>query len=208
MHSPPRGCRRLRTVCAARTARPCPACWRARCRRRRSHVEDVLGLVELDGLRHSLVGVGVGGGADSGLSLEQRKRLSIAVELVANPSVVFMDEPTSGLDGHAAAVVMRVTRAVANMQRTIVCTIHQVRPGCAVGQGGGARPGHPRHRSERRGQEAAALLLPQPSAEIFYNFDMLVLLQNGGHMMYFGPLGARTHLWRPRRCRLRRRRRC
>lgn len=31
-----------------------------------------------------------------------------------------MDEPTSGLDGHAAAVVMRVTRAVANMQRTIV----------------------------------------------------------------------------------------
>ena len=31
-----------------------------------------------------------------GLSVEQRKRLTIAVELVSNPSVVFMDEPTSG----------------------------------------------------------------------------------------------------------------
>ena len=34
----------------------------------------------------------------SGLSVEQRKRLTIAIELVANPSIVFMDEPTSGAD--------------------------------------------------------------------------------------------------------------
>ncbi len=38
--------------------------------------------------------VGVTG--QTGLSVEQRKRLTIAVELVANPSIVFMDEPTSG----------------------------------------------------------------------------------------------------------------
>ena len=38
--------------------------------------------------------VGVPG--QTGLSVEQRKRLTIAVELVANPSIVFMDEPTSG----------------------------------------------------------------------------------------------------------------
>ena len=49
-------------------------------------------LVELTPLKKSLVGLpGV-----SGLSVEQRKRLTIAVELVANPSVIFMDEPTSG----------------------------------------------------------------------------------------------------------------
>ena len=35
----------------------------------------------------------------SGLSVEQRKRLTIAVELVSNPSVIFMDEPTSGTAG-------------------------------------------------------------------------------------------------------------
>jgi ABC-type multidrug transport system ATPase subunit len=56
---------------------------------------QVMNLVELTPLRHSLVGVpGL-----SGLSVEQRKRLTIAVELVANPSIIFMDEPTSGLDG-------------------------------------------------------------------------------------------------------------
>lgn len=38
----------------------------------------------------------VGRSGESGLSVEQRKRLTIAVELVANPSIVFMDEPTSG----------------------------------------------------------------------------------------------------------------
>ena len=46
----------------------------------------------MQGLRNGLVGMpGV-----SGLSVEQRKRLTIAVELVSNPSIVFMDEPTSG----------------------------------------------------------------------------------------------------------------
>ena len=49
-------------------------------------------LVELEVLSNSIVGKP---GFD-GLSVEQRKRLTIAVELVANPSVVFMDEPTSG----------------------------------------------------------------------------------------------------------------
>ena len=53
---------------------------------------QVLELVNLQGLRNALVGLpGL-----SGLSVEQRKRLTIAVELVANPAIVFMDEPTSG----------------------------------------------------------------------------------------------------------------
>ena len=44
----------------------------------------------------SVVCAQVGIPGHSGLSVEQRKRLTIAVELVANPSIVFMDEPTSG----------------------------------------------------------------------------------------------------------------
>jgi ABC-type multidrug transport system ATPase subunit len=67
----------------------------------------------------------VGDPGEWGLSIEQRKRLTIAVELVANPSLVFMDEPTSGLDARAAAIVMRAVRNTVNTGRTVVCTIHQ-----------------------------------------------------------------------------------
>ncbi|KAL6524197.1 transcription factor [Orobanche minor] len=88
---------------------------------RKVFVEEVMELVELKPLRGSLVGLpGV-----NGLSTEQRKRLTIAVELVANPSIIFMDEPTSGLDARAAAIVMRTVRNTVNTGRTVVCTIHQ-----------------------------------------------------------------------------------
>ena len=84
-------------------------------------VNEVLQTIELDGIKYSLVGLpGV-----SGLSTEQRKRLTIAVELVANPSIIFMDEPTSGLDARAAAIVMRAVKNVVETGRTVVCTIHQ-----------------------------------------------------------------------------------
>jgi ABC-type multidrug transport system ATPase subunit len=84
-------------------------------------IEEVMELVELKPLRNALVGLP---GVD-GLSTEQRKRLTIAVELVANPSIIFMDEPTSGLDARAAAIVMRTVRNTVDTGRTIVCTIHQ-----------------------------------------------------------------------------------
>ncbi|KAM7512769.1 hypothetical protein LguiB_011644 [Lonicera macranthoides] len=87
----------------------------------KAFVEEVMDLVELTPLKGALVGLP---GVD-GLSTEQRKRLTIAVELVANPSIVFMDEPTSGLDARAAAIVMRTVRNIVNTGRTIVCTIHQ-----------------------------------------------------------------------------------
>eukprot|EP00897_Mesotaenium_endlicherianum_P001116 jgi/Mesen1/11004/ME000098S10399 len=88
---------------------------------REEFVEEVMALVELSSLRDALVGLpGV-----NGLSTEQRKRLTIAVELVANPSIIFMDEPTSGLDARAAAIVMRTVRNTVNTGRTVVCTIHQ-----------------------------------------------------------------------------------
>uniref|UniRef100_A0A8R7R5Q6 ABC transporter domain-containing protein n=1 Tax=Triticum urartu TaxID=4572 RepID=A0A8R7R5Q6_TRIUA len=88
---------------------------------RKMFIEQVMELVELNTLRDALVGLpGV-----NGLSTEQRKRLTIAVELVANPSIIFMDEPTSGLDARAAAIVMRTVRNTVDTGRTVVCTIHQ-----------------------------------------------------------------------------------
>ncbi|KAL2509221.1 ABC transporter G family member 39 [Forsythia ovata] len=88
---------------------------------REMFVEEVMELVELNLIRNVLVGLP---GVD-GLSTEQRKRLTIAVELVANPSIIFMDEPTSGLDARAAAIVMRAVRNTVDTGRTVVCTIHQ-----------------------------------------------------------------------------------
>ncbi|KAI0523961.1 hypothetical protein KFK09_003325 [Dendrobium nobile] len=84
-------------------------------------IEEIMELVELTSIRETVVGLpGV-----NGLSTEQRKRLTIAVELVSNPSIIFMDEPTSGLDARSASIVMRTVRNIVETKRTIVCTIHQ-----------------------------------------------------------------------------------
>lgn len=81
-----------------------------------------MGLVELHRLSRAMIGYL---GEGTGLTIEQRKRLTIAVEMVSNPSILFMDEPTTGLDARGAAVVMSVVRATAATGRTVVCTIHQ-----------------------------------------------------------------------------------
>nr|POE84355.1 pleiotropic drug resistance protein 3 [Quercus suber] len=80
-------------------------------------VNEVLETIEVDGIKNALVGI-------NGLSNEQRKRLTInsrgPVELVANPSIIFMVEPTTGLDTRAAAIiVMRAVKNVAGTGRTI-----------------------------------------------------------------------------------------
>ncbi|EGZ21182.1 pleiotropic drug resistance protein ABC superfamily [Phytophthora sojae] len=60
-----------------------------------------------------------------GSSTEQMKRLTIGVELAAQPSVLFLDEPTSGLDARSAKLIVDGVRKVADTGRTVVCTIHQ-----------------------------------------------------------------------------------
>lgn len=84
-------------------------------------VDQTLDMLELTPIQHYLVG----SDATGGLSFEQKKRLSIAVELVANPSILFLDEPTSGLDARAAAIVMRGLKRIALSGRAVCATIHQ-----------------------------------------------------------------------------------
>ena len=60
----------------------------------------------------------MGGEATRGISGGQYKRLSIAVEIIHEPDLIFLDEPTTGLDSAIALEVMTVVRCLANQKRT------------------------------------------------------------------------------------------
>ncbi|TEA11023.1 Protein SNQ2 [Colletotrichum sidae] len=113
------------------------------------YVDTIVDLLELHDIEHTLVGR-----PGAGLSVEQRKRLTIGVELVAKPSIlIFLDEPTSGLDGQAAFNTIRFLRKLADVGQAVLVTIHQ------------------------------------PSAQLFAQFDTLLLLTTGGRTVYFGDIG-------------------
>src|SRR5690606_9730124 len=63
-----------------------------------------------------------------GVSGGQLKRLSIGVEIINLPDLIFLDEPTTGLDSAIAFEVMAAVRNLANQNRTVICTIHQPSP--------------------------------------------------------------------------------
>ncbi|PLB55199.1 hypothetical protein P170DRAFT_452664 [Aspergillus steynii IBT 23096] len=99
----------------------------------------------------------IGSSTTGGLNVEQRKRVTIGVELVAKPSIlIFLDEPTSGLDGQSAFNTIRFLRKLADHGQAILVTIHQ------------------------------------PSAQLFYQFDTLLLLARGGKTVYFGDIGPKA----------------
>jgi ABC-type multidrug transport system ATPase subunit len=63
-----------------------------------------------------------------GISGGQRKRLSIGVETISMPELIFLDEPTSGLDSEMALEVLSAVRKMTNQNRTVMTTIHQPSP--------------------------------------------------------------------------------
>jgi ABC-type multidrug transport system ATPase subunit len=85
------------------------------------YCEKVIDLLEM----RSIAGATVGS-TGSGLNQEQRKRLTIAVELASKPELLlFLDEPTSGLDSLAAFNIVRFLRRLADAGQAVLCTIHQ-----------------------------------------------------------------------------------
>ncbi|MFK7953981.1 MAG: ATP-binding cassette domain-containing protein, partial [Ekhidna sp.] len=115
---------------------------------------DSLGLSEARNLK-------VGNPLMKTISGGQRKRLNIGLELLREPSVLFVDEPTSGLSSNDSENIMDLLKELSLRGKMVFVVIHQ------------------------------------PSSEIFKMFDKLVILDKGGHQIYYGnPVESVTYFKR------------
>ncbi|EZA59981.1 ATP-binding cassette sub-family G member [Ooceraea biroi] len=85
-------------------------------KRRQTLIDDILDTLNLSKAKNTRV---------DRLSGGQKKRLSIALELIDNPPIMFLDEPTSGLDSLASSQCIAALQTLAKSGRAIICTIHQ-----------------------------------------------------------------------------------
>lgn len=87
-------------------------------------VKRVRNMLDVLGLAHIAQSL-IGSEGHRGISGGQRKRVSIGVEIIHLPHIIFLDEPTTGLDSAIAYEVMSIVHNLATQNRTIICTIHQ-----------------------------------------------------------------------------------
>lgn len=84
-------------------------------------VEEVIQMLNMEEFADAVVGV-----LGEGLNVEQRKLLTIGVELAAKPKLLlFLDEPTSGLDSQSSWAICNFLRKLADSGQAVLCTIHQ-----------------------------------------------------------------------------------
>lgn len=85
------------------------------------YVESVIDMLGMRDFANAVVGV-----PGQGLNVEQRKLLTIGVELAAKPKLLlFLDEPTSGLDSQSSWAICAFLRKLADAGQAVLCTIHQ-----------------------------------------------------------------------------------
>ena len=100
----------------------------------------------------------VGNAMNKTISGGQRKRLNIALELIREPSILFVDEPTSGLSSRDSENVMELLSELTQKGKLIFVVIHQ------------------------------------PSSDIYKMFDRMLILDQGGYMVWYGnPVDAVVH---------------
>jgi len=90
---------------------------------RQARVNEVLRELGLWDCRNTYIG----GHETKGISGGERKRVSIAIELLDNPKLLFLDEPTTGLDSSRAYDTLKILMRLARAGRTIICTVHSPR---------------------------------------------------------------------------------
>lgn len=88
-----------------------------------SRAEEVLLKMGLKDCAENLVGSDL----IKGISGGEKRRVSIAIQVLTDPRVLLLDEPTSGLDAFTASSIMDVLQGLANEGRTLILTIHQAR---------------------------------------------------------------------------------
>ena len=84
-------------------------------------VNDVVSILDLKWIMHSVIG----DPEHEGISEGQRKRVSIGVELVGDPSLLFLDEPTSGLDSATSYAVMNALKKLSQKGANVIAVLHQ-----------------------------------------------------------------------------------
>lgn len=85
------------------------------------YCERIIDLLEMRNIAGATIGT-----IGEGLNQEQRKRVTIGVELASKPELLlFLDEPTSGLDSAAAFNIIRFLRKLADSGQALLVTIHQ-----------------------------------------------------------------------------------
>lgn len=88
----------------------------------RRKVEELVKRLKLEKCLDTLVG----GILLKGISGGEKKRVSIAFELISDPYVLFLDEPTSGLDSLTSYIIVSELKKLARLQnKTVIMTIHQ-----------------------------------------------------------------------------------
>ncbi|OMJ25299.1 ABC transporter G family member 15 [Smittium culicis] len=86
-----------------------------------SRADEAISLLELERCQNTLIGDSISKGISGG----ERKRVSIAMELATNSSVLLLDEPTSGLDIYTSLLVTRLLKNISRQGQTVVSVIHQ-----------------------------------------------------------------------------------
>lgn len=86
-----------------------------------AYVDEVIALLEMEEYADAIVGI-----PGEGLNIEQRRHLTIGIELAAKPELLlFLDEPTSGLDSQTSWAICQLLKRLGRSGQAILCTIHQ-----------------------------------------------------------------------------------